>query len=258
MENFRIGGTEFLKIYAKTDVGRVRSINQDCYDFCVVSENLAWAVVCDGMGGESFGEVASSIAKNTVKENFENFFTLNKNDYTNESIRKIILNSTIEANENIFNKSKEENFSNMGTTIVIAVVFKKTLHIAHVGDSRAYMLSANKIIQLTSDHSFVQEMVKSGKITPQEAKTSSQKNIITRALGVESSVSVDYENFILNDGDKVFLCTDGLTNYIDGDDFFDYFLEYREENIPEVLVKGANELGGNDNITVLLISNFKS
>ena len=247
-----------MKIYAKTDVGRVRSINQDCYDFCVVSENLAWAVVCDGMGGESFGEIASNIAKNTIKENFENFFTTNKKDYTIDGIKKIIVESVAKANENIFNKSKEEDFSNMGTTIVIAVVLKKSLHIAHVGDSRAYVISANKIRQLTSDHSFVQEMVKSGKITPQEARTSLQKNIITRALGVESSVSVDYENFTLNDGDRVFLCTDGLTNYIDGDDFFDYFLKYSEESIPEVLVKGANDLGGSDNVTVLLISNFKS
>lgn len=243
-----------MRIFAKTDTGKVRSINQDCYDFCVVNEDLAWALVCDGMGGTNFGEIASNLAKNTIKENFESFFKLNKEEYTNENIKEIILSSALKANENIFNKSKEESFSNMGTTVVIAVIFKDTLHIAHVGDSRAYVVSSNEIRQLTSDHSFVQEMVKSGKITPQEAKTSSKKNIITRALGVESSVSVDYESFILSEGDKIFLCTDGLTNYIDGDDFLRYFSEYEVGEIPNALVEDANRLGGNDNITVLLIS----
>ena len=243
-----------MRIFAKTDTGKVRSINQDCYDFCVINEDLAWALVCDGMGGTNFGEIASNIAKDTIKENFEDFFTSSKNNYTDENIRKIILRTTNKANENIFNKSKEENFSNMGTTVVIAVILKNILHIAHVGDSRAYVLSSGEVKQLTSDHSFVQEMVKSGKITPQEAKNSSKKNIITRALGVESSVSVDYKSFTLSKGDKIFLCTDGLTNYIDGDDFLRYFSEYKVEEIPNALVEDANRLGGNDNITVLLIN----
>lgn len=244
-----------MVIYAQTDLGKVRTINQDCYDFCIIDDNLAWALVCDGMGGASFGEVASNIAKETLNKNFEDFFSASKNqEVTNEKIRELILKAIAKANGNIFNKSKEENFSSMGTTIVVAVIFKNILHIAHVGDSRAYIVASDEIKQLTNDHSFVQEMVKSGKITPQEAKNSSQKNIITRALGAESNVSVDYESFILKRKDKVFLCTDGLTNYIDGKELFNYFLEFEDDVLPGALVEKANNLGGKDNITALLIS----
>ena len=242
-------------IYAQTDLGKVRTINQDCYDFCIIDDNLAWALVCDGMGGASFGEVASNIAKETIRNEFEDFlYICETQNHTNDKIKETILKAITKANENIFNKSKEKNFSNMGTTVVVGVVFKNTLHIAHVGDSRAYIVSSDGMKQLTNDHSFVQEMVKSGRITPKEAKFSSQKNIITRALGVESDVSIDYENFSLKEKDKVFLCTDGLTNYIDGKELFNYFLEFEDEKIPGVLVKEANSFGGQDNITALLIS----
>lgn len=246
-----------MEIYAQTDLGKVRTVNQDCYDFCIVNNYLAWALVCDGMGGASFGEVASNIAKETIKNEFENFFPFcETQNCTNEKIKETILKAIAKANGNIFNKAKEKNLGNMGTTVVVGVVFKNTLHIAHVGDSRAYIVSSDGIKQLTNDHSFVQEMVKSGKITPKEAKFSSQKNIITRALGIESDVSIDYENFSLKEKDKVFLCTDGLTNYIDGKELFNYFLEFEDEKIPGVLVKEANNLGGQDNITALLISNI--
>ena len=182
---------------------------------------------------------------------------LNKNfsgDYNEQYLKDTLIKSLEFANLHIFEKSKEKDFGNMGTTIVLTVVLKNNLYIAHVGDSRAYIVSKKYIKQLTNDHSVVQEMVKSGKITSAQAKNSAQKNIITRALGIEKTVDIDYTKFTLDDGDSVLLCTDALTNYVDEENLHSLFLEYKNQEYVDALVNLANDLGGKDNITALLIS----
>ncbi len=246
----------FLNIYAKSDIGKVRSSNQDCYEFKVADDELAWALICDGMGGTDFGGVASEIAKEVISKGFEESFSSNRRSFSYKNMEKIIVNLISDANKKIFEKSQEKPFSEMGTTVVCAIVFRESLYVAHVGDSRAYIVSNTYIKQITEDHSVVQEMVKSGKITPSQARSSSQKNVITRALGIESSVKVDCAKFSLSEGDNILLCTDGLTNYVDEKILGDYFrkFEIKNQNLVSALVDEANNKGGKDNITVLLIT----
>lgn len=242
-----------MDIYAKTDTGRVRSINQDCFDFTVLDLQSFCAIVCDGMGGTKAGEVASLLACETAKKYIvENF----KENLSDEKIKELIINSIKISNEEIFKKAQEnKNYLGMGTTIVLALICKNTIHIAHIGDSRAYIISNKKIEQLTKDHSMVQEMVESGEITSEQAKNHPKKNIITRALGVSKDIEIDYKATSLKENDVIFLCTDGLSNYIDDKNILKYIKKYSGQEIVDRLVDKANELGGNDNITALIMQN---
>lgn len=242
-----------MKIYAKTDTGRVRNINQDCFDFQVLDPNFSFAVVCDGMGGTKAGEVASLLAcenvKNCVNESF-------KENLSEDEIKDLVINSVKISNDEILKKAKEDKrYLGMGTTIVLAVVYNDIVHVSHIGDSRAYIISNGKIEQLTKDHSMVQQMVESGEITSEQAKNHPKKNIITRALGINKEIEVDYISANLKENDAVFLCTDGLSNYVDDKNIVKYIKKYDGQEIVDRLVDKANELGGNDNITALIMQN---
>jgi len=240
-----------MEVYAKTDVGRVRDINQDCFDFQKLASQSLFAVVCDGMGGTKAGEVASLLACNTVKDYINEKF---KEDLSEDEIKDIVINSIKDSNNEILKKAKEDKrYLGMGTTIVLAFAFKDTVHIAHVGDSRAYLISSGKMEQLTKDHSMVQEMLESGEITSEQAKNHPKKNIITRALGVNKTIEVDYTRTNLKENDTIFLCTDGLSNYIDDKNILKYMKKYKGQELADYLVDKANKLGGNDNITALVM-----
>ena len=245
-----------MMICAKTDIGKVRKTNEDCYDFEVINEEIAWALVCDGMGGTEFGEIASNMAKSVVRREVGHYLLdCDFKETTDENIKNKMIESLKLANKEIFKESlSEKYFNSMGTTAVLAVVCRDILHVVHVGDSRAYLISKENVERLTQDHSVVEELVKSGKITDAEAKTSPQKNIITRALGVNENVEVDYTKLALKKDDNIFLCTDGLSNYIEPKELIFYFLKYDKYDFLNELVKCANSLGGKDNITALLIS----
>lgn len=242
-----------MDIYAKTDTGQVRSINQDCFDFSTLNSKSSCAVVCDGMGGTKAGEVASLLACETVKKYIvENF----KKNLSEEKIKELIINSIKISNEEILKKASEDKrYLGMGTTIVLALVCEDIVHIAHIGDSRAYIISEGKIEQLTKDHSMVQEMVESGEITSEQAKNHPKKNIITRALGVNKDIEIDYTFTNLKENDAIFLCTDGLSNYIDDKNILKYIKKYSGQEIVDRLIDKANKLGGNDNITALIMQN---
>ena len=141
----------------------------------------------------------------------------------------------------------------MGTTVVVAIVSDGVAHVAHAGDSRAYLISPEEIRQLTTDHSMVQEMVEKGDLTAQQAKTHPQKNIITRALGVESSLRIDYSETQLPVGNRLLICTDGLTNYVDEEQIFNLSKEMDGQELTEKLVSLAKNAGGSDNITVVVL-----
>ncbi|MGN1041635.1 MAG: Stp1/IreP family PP2C-type Ser/Thr phosphatase [Acutalibacteraceae bacterium] len=254
-----------MEVFSKSDIGKKRTSNQDRVVQDVISDTMAWAAVCDGMGGFNGGDIASETATESIKEFFGNYL---KDTLTDEKIREVMYEAAHFANDKIYDLSKRDpNLGKMGTTIVMCVVKNNTAHIIHAGDSRAYLVSSDAISQISVDHSVVQKMIDSGEITPDEAQSHPQKNMITRALGVEPSIALDYKEVNISEDDVIMLCTDGLTNHLSSLEIYEVFKKARKENqkenlapksyieiIPEQLISESNKRGGKDNITVSIIS----
>lgn len=240
-----------MKISAKTDVGRVRSGNQDSFAAGDLTSETSWAVVCDGMGGANGGNIASEAAVKVISEKLTSGYHIGMND---NSVKNLLISSVEAANITIYSMAKDnEDLRGMGTTVVLAVRNSDTLYLANVGDSRIYVVSDSGILQVTTDHSVVQLMVDNGEISPEEAKDHPKKNVITRALGVDPEVRIDYAQEQLNLGDIVLLCSDGLTNYVDNDVILEICKTEDKYTIADRLVELANENGGGDNITVVTV-----
>ncbi len=240
-----------MKIYSKIDKGVVRNSNQDAFLAGEISPNIGFAVVCDGMGGANAGNVASETAVKCISEYILKSF---RENMSNDDIEKLIKNAVISANIEVFEKaSKNEDLKGMGTTVVVAVINNSVAIIANVGDSRIYLVN-DSLTQLTTDHSVVQSLLESGKISLQDAKSHPEKNVITRALGAESDVAVDTSQVNLNQDDTLLLCTDGLTNFVNEADILNTFKEQDASLVPESLVDLANKGGGGDNITVVTLA----
>lgn len=241
-----------MEVFSKSDIGRKRISNQDREAHGTVSEDMVWTIVCDGMGGFNGGDVASETATETMKEYFEKNLNASCED---EKIHDVMYEASHLANDKIYEMSKNNSgLSGMGTTVVACVLKGGTAHIMSAGDSRAYLVGKDSISQLTVDHSVVQNMIDSGEITPEEAHDHPQKNIITRALGVEPSISLDYKKLQAHQGDFILLCTDGLTNYLDSLEIYEMFKKFSVSEIPEKLISESNKRGGKDNVTVSIIS----
>ena len=240
-----------LKAYGKTDVGRARSGNQDSFVCGVLADDAMFAVVCDGMGGANGGNIASSIAVSTLSERIIDVF---RSDLGVNSVRNLIESAIVAANIDIFDMAMATpELRGMGTTVVAVIITGGHAHIAHVGDSRAYLDTPEALSQLTRDHSIVQDMVEKGKLTRDQAKTHPRKHFITRALGVDQSVECDYMEIDLDDSAGLLICTDGLTNMVDSDDIHRLIHANESETAPERLIHAANMAGGSDNITAVLI-----
>ncbi len=241
-----------MKIVAKTDTGLVRFSNQDSFATGELPGDVAWAVVCDGMGGAAGGNFASAMAVKFISERITASYRQGMSDI---SIKNMLTSAIIAANVSIYDKGQSDTeLTGMGTTVVVAILMEDSLYVAHVGDSRAYILSKGMLTQLTKDHSFVQEMVDKGKLTPDEAKEDPRKNYITRALGVNSDVRVDFCQEFLSEDDVVILCTDGLTNYVTNEEICSLTDDHNVNEYAERLVDKANENGGGDNVTVVTLS----
>lgn len=241
-----------LRIVAKTDIGRVRNSNQDSYAAGELPNGVAWAVVCDGMGGAAGGNVASSTAVKIISEKITSLY---RKGMSPLSIKNMLVTAINAANISVFDMSRANiELEGMGTTVVCTVVVDSVAYIAHAGDSRAYAVSNNEVIQLTRDHSVVQELVEKGELTVAQAKHHPNKNIITRALGVDPDIKIDYCEYDINNDDIVLLCTDGLTNFVDSEVFENIIESNPYYQIADLLVSKANENGGGDNITVVAIS----
>lgn len=242
-------------ISGKTDKGIVRSSNQDDFRIGKLQSNVVYAIVCDGMGGANGGNVASNTAVKTI----ENVLLQGFKDNLDEISIKVLISKAVSlANEEVYNLScKETDLSGMGTTVVVCVCTDKFIVCANAGDSRAYLIS-DKLSQITHDHSVVQELVEDGKITSNEALTHPQKNIITRALGVENNLEMDFTTLAFNSGETLLVCTDGLTNMVDDETIFKLTKETDHNKCAEKLIDIANEEGGNDNITVVMIYNMQT
>lgn len=231
-----------------SDIGRVRKINEDSY-FSYRNEKLIGGMVADGMGGEQAGEVASRMATMIVKDHIIRKFDPDM-DYVQMS--EVIRRAFIEANGEIYEYARHhEESSGMGTTASMAFVYKGKLIVVHVGDSRVYTVKDDQIKQITTDHSYVQELLSRGRITSDDAKNHPQKNLITRAIGTEPSIKVDV---LIQDysGEIVIVSSDGLTNLV-SDEQIKYIINLHEDlqDGVEALVNLANKKGGADNITCL-------
>jgi PPM family protein phosphatase len=230
----RLGGTAGL-----SHPGRKRRHNEDTY---VVQPPLF--AVADGMGGAKAGEVASGLAATAVQES--------GND--GESGEARVASLIEEANRRVFRRATEDReASGMGTTMTVALVEDERVAIGHVGDSRAYLIRGGRLEQLTDDHSLVAELVRSGKLTPEEAESHPQRSVITRALGTEADVDVDTFSVEAAPGDLFLLCSDGLTTMVDDETILDAVERHRRnlKAAAKALVNAANRGGGEDNITVV-------
>ena len=240
-----------IKVFSKSDIGLVRKSNEDACRCGVFSGNAAWAVVCDGMGGVNGGNIASSLA---VQEISAALLSGYRDGMTGDDIRSLLAAAIIRANEAVHETAGSNTaLTGMGTTVVAAIVSGGTVHVAHAGDSRAYLIAGGEIRQLTTDHSVVQEMVEKGDLTAQQAKKHPQKNIITRALGVEPSIHIDYNETSAPKGSRLLICTDGLTNYVDEDNILALSEKLDEKQLTEKLIELAKAGGGGDNITVAIL-----
>lgn len=240
-----------MQIFSKTDRGRVRTDNQDAYFAGKITDDSVFAVVCDGMGGANAGNVASELAVRHISEYVIRSY---RDGMDMTDTEKTLKNAIVSANISLYDKAvNNAELAGMGTTAVAAFVKDGTAVIAHVGDSRIYLVNG-EIKQLTRDHSVVQSLIESGKITPEDAKVHPRKNVITRALGAEEDVAVDSDCLNLLNGDTLLLCSDGLTNFLDDKDILTVFQNNDISAVAERLVEEANKNGGGDNITVVTVT----
>lgn len=240
-----------MQIFSKTDRGRVRTDNQDAYFAGKITDDSVFAVVCDGMGGANAGNVASELAVRHISEYVIRSY---RDGMDMTDTVKTLKNAIVSANISLYDKAvNNAELAGMGTTAVAAFVKDGTAVIAHVGDSRIYLVNG-EIKQLTRDHSVVQSLIESGKITPEDAKVHPRKNVITRALGAEENVAVDSDCLNLSNGDTLLLCSDGLTNFLDDKDILTVFQNNDISAVAERLVEEANKNGGGDNITVVTVT----
>lgn len=237
-----------LNAFSVTDIGKKRKLNQD---YVLASKepvgNLPnLFIVADGMGGHKAGDYASRCAVETIFSQCERSFEKNP---------VLILKKAIEAaNENIYKKSGEDiSYEGMGTTVVAASCMGKYLQIANVGDSRLYVIG-DEASQITRDHSLVEEMVRMGGLERSAARNHPDKNIITRAIGVNDTVEIDFFTVELKPGEKVLMCSDGLTNMLEDEEICQIVREpLNLETRAARLISAANDRGGKDNISVILI-----
>lgn len=236
-----------MKLYAMTDIGRKREVNQD-YVYVTDQPIGPFAnllVVADGMGGHKAGDFASKYTVNVLKEKIENTSL--------KEPEEILRNVVSVANRKLIEVAATDiKLEGMGTTLVVATVVGNTLYFANVGDSRLYLIN-DKIRQLSKDHSLVEEMVRLGGIKAEEARNHPDKNIITRAIGVKEDVEADIYEYRLKKGDIILMCTDGLSNMVEDEDMFDIVKGSRDViEAVQMLIEKANSNGGRDNIGVVV------
>jgi protein phosphatase len=243
-----------LQFAMKTDTGLVRAHNEDAVE---LSEPFRIAVLADGMGGYNAGEVASGIATNAFRIYLEH--RLNDIDYMHRApsskvLQRLMVEAAYTANMQILETARDQpEFSGMGTTLVAALFHQNTIVLAHVGDSRAYRLRHGTLLQLTRDHSQLQEQIDAGLVSPEWARFAPNKNLITRALGVMSQIEVETSVHLIEEGDTYLLCSDGLSDMLAQAEIIELFNQKADvEFLCNRLVEAANNNGGRDNISVIL------
>ena len=248
-----------LKVVAAgvTDVGRKRDHNEDSF---LIDEDLKLFVVADGMGGHAGGGTASRIAVETIDRELRQVRTSQgsvleaRTPLQDSSVPEAIRAAVERACIAIYSKAQEDpRLAGMGTTVISLLMKEDQAFFAHVGDSRAYLIRGDLIQQISEDHSLVNEQIKAGMITPEEAKHSRYKNIITRSVGFEEEVQVDVMGLLSEPGDVFVLCSDGMANMMEDAEILHIVRHHPLTEVPRTLVDLANERGGDDNITVIAV-----
>jgi len=243
-----------IKVIVLSDLGNVRTNNEDMGMFFkiadekVIREKGYMLIVADGMGGHQAGEVASNMAANIISREY---YKLQGNGSVEKNLAKVFEL----ANKNIFEMANTQKaYHGMGTTCTTLVVIGNSVYYAHVGDSRAYMQKRDSLVQITEDHTFVQELVNNGDITAEEAATHPKRNILTNAMGTKPSLRIDTGKckFELENNDRLLLCSDGLYDYLNDKELNEILKNNGLKNAAEYMVQQAKARGGHDNITVVL------
>lgn len=243
--------TMTLEFFSATDTGRARNNNEDSV---AVDEESRLIVLADGMGGYNAGEVASGMATSFIKSELGRWLSEASDNASDTDVRRAMDICVDNANRAIFNAANSNpQYAGMGTTLVVGVFREGRLLMGHVGDSRGYRLRGGRLAQITHDHSLLQEQIDSGLITAEQAAFSANKNLVTRAVGVEDTVLLETHLHDVMPGDLYLLCSDGLSDMLDDESIAQ--LLQGSDSLAEVgaaLVDAANDAGGKDNISVVL------
>ena len=242
-----------MQIFGETDKGKIRKINQDYYTNRVISSNLGYSIVCDGMGGAEGGEIASKMAAEYIDRNL---FDKLSSDLADGQLMDLLTESVKKANYEIYNFSSEhKKLSGMGTTVVSIIVKNNKIFGVNDGDTRLYKINkkTRELKQITKDHTFVQLLLESGQITKEQALTHPKKHIITRALGVEDYIETDNFKTELKKDEIILICSDGLYNYMDEASLVKKAIDSAQIGTVRPLIDLANENGGGDNITAVVV-----
>lgn len=239
------------KFCTQTDTGLTRKNNEDSV---AIDESTGLTVLADGMGGYNAGEVASGMATTYIKTEMARWLREVGAQAQTRDIRRALEICVDNANRAILSAAQSnEQYAGMGTTLVVAVFHESTLLVGHIGDSRCYRLRQGELTQITRDHSFLQEQIDAGLLTPEEAAISGNKNLVTRALGVDEPVLLELNEFELEAGDLYLMCSDGLSDMVADEEVGAILkMPITQEQRAQALVDAANKHGGRDNITVLL------
>jgi PPM family protein phosphatase len=238
---------------AVTDRGRVRANNEDSV---AIAEDAALAVLADGMGGYNAGEVASGMATAFISSELGRWLIEASGEVSDHDVRRAMDVCVDNANRAIFNAANANpQYAGMGTTLVVAVLRGTQLLLGHVGDSRAYRWREGQLVQLTRDHSLLQEQIDAGLLSPEQAAMSLNKNLVTRAVGVEDIVLLEVHNHALAADDWILMCSDGLSDMLDDARIAEVLAGHEQvADAAQALVEAANEAGGRDNIAVILVA----
>lgn len=241
-----------MEAWGLTDVGNVRSQNQDAFRIVELGKDALLAVVCDGMGGAKSGNVASRLASEVFSEEVKRSFSA---DLTPDEAEHMLRAAAKLANISVFEQSQlSEDYAGMGTTLVAALTYPRATLVLNIGDSRAYLINADGVQCITRDHSVVEMMVQRGELTPEQAKTHPSKNLITRAVGTEETVFSDVFRVETEPEDCILLCSDGLSNQMaDQEILFEVVHGARRDDCCRRLLEIAKNRGAPDNVTSVLI-----
>lgn len=241
-----------MQSWGLTDPGCVRTQNQDAYQIEALDRNTLLCIICDGMGGAKSGNVASTLAVDVFVEEIRRVYAPNMEQ---EEIDQMLDGAVKLSNFTVYDQSKQfEEFQGMGTTLVAMLIQNMRVTVVNVGDSRAYRINRDGIRCITTDHSLVQMMVDRGELTPEMARTYPGKNYITRAIGTESLVSGDIYHLVVEKGDALLLCTDGLSNIIDEQEIlFEVVHGVNKQLCCQRLLEIAKNRGAPDNVTSVLV-----
>lgn len=252
-----------IEFYGITDAGCVRDHNEDAIN---IKKSLGLAVLADGMGGHKSGEIASAMAVSSITDNINKQLKQPESEFLNEetgySMHSTAVHQSIcTANTEIYKSSTENSrYQGMGTTVVVVLFYDNRFTVAHVGDSRLYRMRDGILKPITSDHSLMQELIDRGFYTSEQARKSHNKNLVTRAVGIQEMVDVDIQEDIVKTGDIYMLCSDGITDMIDDDLIYDTLNNNIDDlkKASEELLLAAKNQGGKDNISVILCRPIKS